>query len=70
MEHRADDKRARGLLKEFELSERSKGLDAPIVKETDVEKDSTDDALSAQEATRFRALAARANYLALDRPDI
>ena len=70
MEYRADDKHVREILKAFMLEEGSKGLDLPIVKDAGVEETDLDGLLDKQEATRFRAVAARANYLALDRPDI
>ena len=35
-----------------------------------IEEEEQSDELQGQEATRFRAVAARSNYLAADRPDI
>ena len=35
-----------------------------------IEEEEKSDELQGQEATRFRAVAARSNYLAADRPDI
>ena len=53
----------------FGLKEGSKGLTIPSDRdEVTVEQDS--DLLNPSEATRFRSLGARANYLGLDRPDI
>ena len=51
------------------LNEQSTGLTGPIVKE-EAKDDGDDEELSKKEATEFRAIAARANYLAQDRPDI
>ena len=68
----ADDKHAKILCKELGLDAGSRGLDAPIVKETKSDMDDEDmqELLGKEDATKFRALAARANYLAQDRMDI
>jgi hypothetical protein len=64
-----DAKHARILCEELGLVEGSKGADSPTVK-LDTKKVEEDELLGKGEATRFRALAARASYLSLDRPDI
>jgi hypothetical protein len=50
----------------------SKGVDTPGVKEDEEEGENNGEpsTLPKEESTRFRAIAARANYLAADRPDI
>ena len=68
LEYRADDKHRELTMKALGLDEDSKSLASPIVKEEDVgEKDVE---LNSKEATEFRGLAARVNYLSQDRPDI
>jgi hypothetical protein len=66
--YRADEKHAGILIREFCLEDTSKGLTSPIEKE--VEEDGDELLLSSAEQTRYRALTARANYLAQDRADI
>ena len=68
IEYRADKKHAELLIAEFGLDENSNGVDCPGVRETDGDND--EDPLDEVEAKRFRGMAARANYLAADRPDI
>ena len=70
LEYMADDRHAREIVKYFELGEDSKGLTTAMVKEP--MEGGTGDAeyLDAVRAREYRALAARANYLSLDRPDI
>jgi len=72
MKYEADPRHAEIIWQGVGLDAGSKGLDRPSVKETAAEAE--DAGLNApvppQEASRFRALAARANYLAADRPDI
>ena len=52
------------------MKEDSKGLDAPIAKEEAATAGAEEEPLGPQEATKFRALAARANYIAQDRVDV
>jgi len=52
------------------LNDESKTLVVPFVRETREELTKEDEELSADVATEFRGLAARANYLSLDRVDI
>jgi hypothetical protein len=66
--YRADEKHAEILLKELGLEDGSRGLTSPTEKE--VEEAGDELTLSPVEATRYRALTARANYLAQDRADI
>ena len=70
--YEADPKHAELVWEGMGLDPESKGLHKPCVKETvgEVEDDETNSPLSPKEATEFRALAARANYLAMDRPDV
>ena len=70
LEYRADDKHVREILKYFGLDENSKGLSAAVAKESAGEDGGEEEELGAEKAKEYRALAARANYLALDRPDI
>ena len=73
IEYEADDKHAEIIVAEMGLNTDSKGLDVPferkVVEEGYVEEDEGD-LLDPIEAKRFRGLAARANYLSLDCPDI
>ena len=68
--YEADEKHVKMICDEMGLEEGSKGLDAPIVKEDMEVGDEEEELLSGNEKTQFRALAARANYLAQDRMDI
>ncbi len=54
------------------MDPKSKGFNKTCVKETagEVEDNEMNSPLSPGEAEEFRALAARANYLAMDRPDV
>jgi hypothetical protein len=65
--YEADPKHAKILCEELGLAEGSKGLDSPASKQEAGEDESP---LDKGEATRFRALAARASYLAMDRIDL
>jgi hypothetical protein len=68
--YEADPRQAEKLMEELELAgEGVKGVVTPGVKTT-AQQIETEQVLSEKEHTRFRALAARANYLAADRPDI
>ena len=70
LEYKADDRHVREIIKYFGLEEDSKGLTAAMIKEP-MEGDTDDvEYLDAVRAKEYRALAARANYLSLDRPDI
>ena len=66
----ADPKHVRGILSYFNFDSTSKGLRAPIVKETKEEVTEEEVELGPYVATEVRGLAARANYLSLGRPDI
>jgi len=70
VKYEADRKHVREILSYFKLDHTSKGLHLPIVKETKKELDEGESELEPRLATEFRGLAARANYLSLDRPDI
>ena len=64
-----DPKHRAAILEAFGLKEGSKGLTiASDREEVTAEQDA--DLLNPFEATKFRTLGARANYLGLDRPDI
>ena len=64
-----DPKHRAAILESFGLKEGSKGL--TIASDSDkVTAEQDTDMLSPFEATRFRSLGARANYLGLDRPDM
>ena len=72
MRYEADEKHAKMVCEGVGLEASSKGLERPSVKETieEVMDEERDSPLSPEETKEFRALAARANYLAMDRPDI
>ena len=70
MKYEAGRKLVREILSYFKLDYTSKGLRLPIVKETKEEVAEGESELEPRLATEFRGLAARANYLSLDRPDI
>jgi hypothetical protein len=66
-----DPKHAKIMCTEMGLKDDSKGLDAPIAKdEALTARAESEEPLSPREATRFRGLAARANYIAQDRVDV
>ena len=56
------------VIKAVGLSEKSKGLDVPMTVETMGESVEEDAELEGKEATRFRSVAALANYIAMDGP--
>ena len=72
MKDEADPKHAEMISSGVGLDARPKGMDRPSVKETitEVEDEERSEVLDPAEATEYRALAARANYLAADRPDV
>ena len=70
MKYEADPKHAEMIYKEMGLENTSKGLEKPCVREEAVEMVGNEEPLCPVEATRFRATAARANFLALDRADV
>ena len=70
MEYEADAKHAEMIWEELGLKADSNGLDKPCVRETAEEVARNHEPLGVHEAKRFRAIAARANFLALDRPDV
>ena len=69
LEYQADDRHVQEITGYFGLEDGSKGLNAAMGKEPAEEEDAAED-LQAPRDREYRALAARANYLALDRPDI
>ena len=69
LSYQADPKHVQIMAKEFGLDDLSKGLEVPITRDVDNEEDAEDE-LQGEEATQYRALAARANYLSQDRVDI
>ena len=66
--YRADPKHVQILVKELGLEAESKGTDAASARDEGKEDDGN--VLDKMDATKFRALAARANYLAQDRFDL
>jgi hypothetical protein len=70
LKYEADEKHVEEILKYFNLSKESRGLDAPSIRESATEATEDSKPLDAKGATEFRGLAARANYLSLDRADI
>jgi hypothetical protein len=71
IEYEADDKHARIITEEFGLTSESKGLEAPVERESPEDVQARDgeenDVMEPAAATKFRALAVRANFLAMDR---
>jgi hypothetical protein len=65
--YESDEKHVKLLCDAFGLASDSKGLDVPAGK---YEPERDEQLLEKLEASRFRAVAARASYLSLDRPDI
>jgi hypothetical protein len=72
IEYEADMKHAKVICEEMGLDASSRGLTTATVKETreEVEEWMAEELLGKSEATRFRGLAARSNYLAQDRMDL
>jgi hypothetical protein len=70
MEYEADPKHAEMIWEEMGLDLQSKGLEKPCIREGTGEEAENGTPLSPPEASRFRAMAARANFLSLDRPDV
>ena len=70
-EYEADLRHAELISEEMGVAN-SKGVDTPGIKEDEEEGEDDGDVPSPprEESTRFRGIAARANYLAADRPDI
>ena len=68
LEYEADPRQCEKLLEETQLDEGCKATATPGIKALAAQVES-DSPLPTSEHTRFRALAARANYLAADRPD-
>jgi hypothetical protein len=70
LKYEADSKHVTAILDYFGLDETSKGAEAPSVRETSATILEHSEPLNAKMKTEFRGLAARANYLSLDRMDI
>lgn len=68
--YEADPEHARRVIADMGLGVSSNGLDKPCVRETAADVEQGAEELDAAEATMFRSIAARVNYLALDRPDL
>ena len=66
--YEADERNIQAIIKELGCEDGSKGLDAPMV--LDSASGEPDEELGAEERWRFRRIAALANYVALDRPDL
>ena len=66
--YEADQRHAEIIIKQLGMSGESKTAVTPGIKESEQEGD--DEELSQEEATKYRALTARANFLAPDRSDI
>lgn len=65
--YRADSKHARLIWEKLGFTRESTGVSTPFVRDNVEQEDAP---LSAADATMFRQVAARANYLSQDRPDI
>ena len=68
-ENEADQRHAELIIQEQKLGD-AKAVSTPGEEEKQHEKDMNDEPLSRMETHGYRGLAARANYLALDRPGI
>ena len=68
-EYEADQRHAEILIEALKLKE-ARSVGTPGEDEKDHEEEENKEELGPEDATRYRALAARANYLALDRPDV
>ena len=68
LEYEADRKHAKMICEAMGLEEWSKGLSCPYEKSEQIGEEGEE--MSKEDATEYRALAARANFLALDRLDI
>jgi hypothetical protein len=66
----ADPMHARGIVQDMGLEVGPKGLETPMTKDRNDEPDEADEEIGAAEATRFRGIAARANYLGIDWVDV
>ena len=68
--HEADPEHARKVIHDLGLAPSSNGLDKPCVRETlrEIEQGATE--FESTDATQFRSIAARVNYLSTDRPDL
>jgi hypothetical protein len=69
LEYEADPRHAREIIEQLGLQEGSNGIEAPSKKVTAAELREAVE-LDPSSATRYRALAAKANYLAMDRADV
>jgi hypothetical protein len=67
--YEADPRHAQEICEHLQLEPWSKGLDVAAAREEDADQDD-DRELEPDEAREFRSIAARANYLAMDRLDI
>ena len=72
LSYEADPEHAKKIWEALGLTSKANGLDKPIVKEglEDLEDEAKQERLGPHEASEFRAVAARANYLSLDRVDM
>ena len=68
--YESDRSSAKILHEEMGLKEDSKGLGAPVAREDAAAVGTEEEPLGPEETTRFRAPAARANYIAQDRADV
>ena len=68
--YEADPAHAKKIIEELGLHPSSNGLEKPCGRETLAEIEQGTDELEHNDATRFRSIAARVNYLSLDRPDM
>ena len=66
----ADPEHARKVIHDLRLTPSSNGLYKPCVRETHREIDQEATELESADATQFRSIAARVNYLSADRPDL
>jgi hypothetical protein len=66
LEYQADQRHAEIIVKDLELTSESKGVVTPGVNE----REEGGEELGEFDASRYRAIAARANYLAQDRADV
>ena len=70
VEHEADQRHAEIIVENMGMKD-SKGVATPGTRDdSEQDEEENEEELTGTEATMFRAISARANYLALDRPDI
>ena len=70
LEYTADDKHRDAILEELGLESESKSLGCPALGADKMDEPRDENELLKEDVTSFRSVAARSNYLGMDRPDI